>query len=714
MKLSRVFLQCLLFAGTVAVCHAQLLPGDDEKPPVAIGVLANYHRTNHTISGEQLQGISNCCPDFASTDGTGIAFGALFEYPLSNALRLTLRGSFQNLKTTFTASQVYGKGELDNNVIEVTTEKQLEANLPVLMLEPDIAYRIFGRFDVHVGVQASYLMSPSYTFQEQIVSSNFVFASTGSKTRNKADGDIPHAQSMMFSGVAGVSYDFNFGRNILSPEVRYTFPFTTITDGDWKTSTLHVGAAFKIPLRPALKLNILQDTVYRRDTSVVAVRGITEEKLRLAETTVRIDTVREPNAETRHYVIAENYIRETPKNDLALALNVMAYAADGSPVSPDDLSVEEIESTENIPLLPYVFFPVEGSDLAQTVVHKLTSEQANRFTIADMPQEALAAYPDMLNLVGYRLRNTPSATITIKGCNSDIDAEKNNKDLSRSRAEAVRDYLVSVWNIDQRRITIEARNLPAIPSNKQSEDGQQENRRAEITSSNPAILAPLSLKTVAYRSSYSKVRIVPTITADAGIRSWEGRVVQDGKALISSTSSGNADKEIIWNVNDTTLPKQNTPVQIVYAVTDNIGQTQKAEEVFATRHITVKQKRAEQVSDNRIERYRLIMFDFNSSSIPSQDKQFLQTLAQRLQQMDKAKIAISGYTDRTGSKDYNLRLAQRRCEETQKLLKIPAERSTLDPVGNNRQIYDNNSPEGRFFSRTVEVVVETPVDNTQR
>lgn len=683
-----------------------MLPGDDEKLPVAIGVLANYHRSTHTISGEQLQGISNCCPDFISNTGTGIAFGALFEYPFSNALRLTMRGSFQNLKTTFTALQTYGKGELDNNVIEVTTEKQLEANLPLLMLEPDIAYRLFAGFDAHIGFQAGYFLSPGYTYQEQIVASNFVFAATGSKTRNKADGDLPHAQSMLFSGVAGVSYDIPFGRNILAPEIRYAIPFTTITDGDWKVASLHFGATFKVPLRSTPALRILQDTVYQRDTSVVAVRGITESRLRVAETTVRIDTVREPNTEIRRAVIAENYIRETPQNDLSLALSVMAYASDGRQIPSEALAVEEIESTENIPMLPYIFFPTEGSDLEQTVVHRLSSEQANRFTIADMPQEALAAYPDMLNLLGYRLRNTPAATITITGCNSDINAEKNNKTLSRNRAETVRNYLVSVWGIDQKRIAIETRNLPSIPSNKTSDDGQQENRRAEITSSNPAILEPLALKTVTYRSSFDKVRIVPTITADAGLRSWEGRVVQNGKVLATSTSS---EKDIVWNINDTTMPRQNAPIQILYTVTDNINQQQKAEEIFASRHRTVQQKRAEQQKDSKIERYRLIMFDFNSSAIPSEDKKFLQTLAQRLQQNDNSQIMISGYTDRTGSKDYNLRLAQRRCEETRKLLKIPVERSVLDPVGNNRLLYDNSTPEGRFFSRTVEVVVETPI-----
>ncbi|MCK7497248.1 MAG: hypothetical protein MZW92_45260 [Comamonadaceae bacterium] len=49
-------------------------------------------------------------------------------------------------------------------------------------------------------------------------------------------------------------------------------------------------------------------------------------------------------------------------------------------------------------------------------------------------------------------------------------------------------------------MSIEARNLPEIPSTKSKAEGQAENRRVEIRASDQAILAPI-------RSVYTAIRI---------------------------------------------------------------------------------------------------------------------------------------------------------------------------------------------------------------
>lgn len=59
-------------------------------------------------------------------------------------------------------------------------------------------------------------------------------------------------------------------------------------------------------------------------------------------------------------------------------------------------------------------------------------------------------YYEVLNVVGYRMKTAPRSTITVTGCNSNEGNELNNTDLSRSRAESVKNYIVDTWGIDKK------------------------------------------------------------------------------------------------------------------------------------------------------------------------------------------------------------------------------------------------------------------------
>jgi outer membrane protein OmpA-like peptidoglycan-associated protein len=72
-----------------------------------------------------------------------------------------------------------------------------------------------------------------------------------------------------------------------------------------------------------------------------------------------------------------------------------------------------------------------------------------------------------------------------------------------------------------------------------------------------------------------------------------------------------------------------------------------------------------------------------------------------------SKVIVTGYSDIIGNEDYNLKLSERRAKETGKAL--GAENIEIQALGNSKLLYDNSLPEGRFYSRTVEIVIETPV-----
>src|SRR5690606_30451209 len=142
------------------------------------------------------------------------------------------------------------------------------------------------------------------------------------------------------------------------------------------------------------------------------------------------------------------------------------------------------------------FFGQGSAELSSTRARIMNEQQIGQFQINNLPSDALGIYGYNLNIIGMRLRENPRATVTITGCNNDTDTENNNTALSEARAEVVRDYLVTVWRVGSEQITVKAQNLPDKPANNDGADGQAENRRVEITSSNYDILQPVSIKEI--------------------------------------------------------------------------------------------------------------------------------------------------------------------------------------------------------------------------
>jgi outer membrane protein OmpA-like peptidoglycan-associated protein len=155
-------------------------------------------------------------------------------------------------------------------------------------------------------------------------------------------------------------------------------------------------------------------------------------------------------------------------------------------VDPTSLTIEEIKTIDSSPMLGHIYFADGSSEIPSRYVRFAGPEETTRFD----PQKlrgTLEKYYQVLNIVCKRLTDHPEAQIMLVGCNANTGAEKGKKTLSAQRAEAVRDYLQQVWNIASERMTIEARNLPEMPSTSRLKEGQAENRRVEIRTTDPAI-----------------------------------------------------------------------------------------------------------------------------------------------------------------------------------------------------------------------------------
>ena len=154
------------------------------------------------------------------------------------------------------------------------------------------------------------------------------------------------------------------------------------------------------------------------------------------------------------------------------------------------------------------------------------------------------------------------------------------------------------------------------------------------------------------------------------------------------------------------IPLFKEPLLYQMKLTDKKGNTFTTDEKsLPLQLLTIKEKRIERIDDYEIQKFSLILFDFDKSDIIGQNKKIIDLIKSRIK--PESIIEIKGYTDRTGDDDYNLKLSDRRAKSTQTLLGRNDAETT--GIGESEILYDNNLPEGRIYCRTVEITVKTKI-----
>jgi outer membrane protein OmpA-like peptidoglycan-associated protein len=319
-------------------------------------------------------------------------------------------------------------------------------------------------------------------------------------------------------------------------------------------------------------------------------------------------------------------------------------------------------------------------------------------------------YYNMLNIVGKRMHDYPRAKLTLTGCNDNIGAEMNNLSLSLSRAESVKKYLNDVWHVTPDRIIVSAVNLPDKASNSSTPQGQAENRRVEITSDVPQIFEPIPLDIVERTTTPSTIKITPHVVADNGLRQWDITVWQEGKTLKDISGTGAIPDHFDWDPSDRDNSSPSAD-RIFYKinVTDNAGISYTSPEKF----LSVDQFTETQATGSRaykISRFSLILFDFGKATLDPRNEDIVDQILKRVE--PNSAVLVNGYADSLGGEQYNLELSQKRAQATSDLIvkRCPFHITPTVVARGSSNLYDaDDTPEGRYLSRTVEVLVRTPI-----
>jgi outer membrane protein OmpA-like peptidoglycan-associated protein/Mg-chelatase subunit ChlD len=382
-------------------------------------------------------------------------------------------------------------------------------------------------------------------------------------------------------------------------------------------------------------------------------------------------------------------------------------------VSPASLKIEELKTIDVSPMLAHIYFAKgSGEILPQYVRFTAAAETAGfdeqKFT------GSLEKYYQDLNIIGKRLTVRSDANITLIGCNDNSGPEKGNKKLSTLRAEAVRDYLKSIWNIAADRMTIEERNLPEKPSSIRLKDGQAENRRVEIVSTDTTILAPIRSTYLTTRIDASTLTLRSDIVAPHGIATWKITATNTTGTIANFSGKGVLAQEtrIPLPSKDLKVLASGGDIAVKMELQDRMGQRMLlAPTPVTVNFIQTSQQLAQKQNLKIQEKYALVLFDFDKETIDTRNQEIITTIVARIQALPLATVDIVGHTDNIGTEEYNLKLSERRALAVYKLLsasfgELPGDRIRHTGAGQNSPLFDNVSPEARTFNRTVTITLE--------
>jgi outer membrane protein OmpA-like peptidoglycan-associated protein len=163
-----------------------------------------------------------------------------------------------------------------------------------------------------------------------------------------------------------------------------------------------------------------------------------------------------------------------------------------------------------------------------------------------------------------------------------------------------------------------------------------------------------------------------------------------------------------WSLTEDALSQKNDSLTLFIEATDSAGTT-----ASAINTIPLKRTRTERERDQELERYSLILFGFDDDKLGTKNERTISFVAESFKKMKPEIVNVLGYTDETGDQSYNDELSRRRADQAikqleaslkQKKVSLPA-KTFVEGKGSREVLYDNTLPEGRFFSRTVNITL---------
>ena len=676
------------------------------------GLFAHYGYNWHNSDINSLPQIRNCCAGLTNGKGEGYSFGFLFETPVNEWLLLGFRANYTNKYGKFNLrfdSLVFNGVSLVNT----TFDREFEPYLSTISLSPMLNFKTIGDLYFHIGADAGYYVIKKYYQYDKIVPpSNIVFVENNQKEL-RVKGNFEGVNPINLSAVAGLSYEFYLNKKrtlILSPEVFFSYGLTNvISDGNWsannkwKINSLYAGVSFKYSPETQIEVKrkkYLIDTILIESNKYLAKYlsagepVITKKEIESGDTLIYLDEIAR---------VDTLYLPKTGATSLTANIGLYETDSAGKRLSPVTSFKETVQLRRDIyPVLPYIFFDKNSEKVPERY---FLLSQNNTFSETELEPNSVIYHRNVLNIIGTRMLDNPASKITLTGT-TDPTTEKVNCSLATMRCQTVKDYLVKVFNIEENRIILKPpmNNChPEFRTISQSEFGYSENRRVEIESNNPEILAPVqgNYYLEPLKVEPAMVMYDPSGSSVDGVNRWTLTASIFNKIVTNETGKKKI-QPVYYDVipSDFRSMSATAPLSIFFKVFD-----EKEQAALAMRNVKINRDTV----DTIVERLILPLFDVSQFILESlyrnQIKEFLKLLD------GYSTMAITGYCDFLGNDRTNEYLSEMRAREISntvrsiiplaKIGKIEGMGATKYPLG----VYSYSTPEERFLSRTVEIEI---------
>lgn len=725
---------------------------NNASPTVRLGVIGGGNFSLHfpnfnTVPGYATTFLLPYVPDnslqsdqtFRSNVAVSPILGGLLEIPLSEQLYLSVRGAYTSHSGEVRATQRFYDA-LSDEIFAL--DHTLSFSYSTLSAEIGTIWKplealpnlVFG-----LGVQGSLGMDSRVFVQNSGSELVAVNGMLRLPIKPNVRGDLP-SESLVLSGFASIGYELPVllglqgvaGRLLFTPELSVVAGLTNIVGGfvggdSWRMVQIRPQLALKyefprsfermeeyeridtvriVQTRESLTMTSIPDTLRKGIVTQKQDKEFFGNLQSLVTVRYRTDTL-----------ISTKVIVQKPT--MRFSLVTMGVQPDGKEVAVPEIRIEEIIGQTYTPLLNYIFFAEGSSELPVRYV-RLQSEGVRSFSLEHLKHgtDELFIYHNILNVLGSRLKQMPEATITLTGCTSGSSAEQGKIALAEARAKSVKQYLCDVWGIAAERISTKARLLPEKPSLPLTEsDKREENRRVEISTSKPELLGWVVLADTVRTATPPKVRIITQVETETPPSAWRLAITHEGDTLRTFDSTGQPPQILDWDfakearMQGRDLATLTAPFILYPALRDSIGNTHTSEAAqLPIRQLTVQKKRRERRKDKEFEQFSMMLFEFNDSRPSAAQESAVKFIQGHLKPLSE--LTVIGYTDRTGSPEYNRTLSLERAQQIARMISGEenlSEQVFVRGLGNSELLFDNSVPEGRFYSRTVRVLVETPV-----
>jgi len=548
------------------------------------------------------------------------------------------------------------KGSFDQKVTPCNCPADLSANLSYITIEPSIRFAPFkSNFYLYGGPRLAFNVDKSFKYSLGTNPAN-----PQQEESDAVRGDFDAMNNTLISMQIGAGYDIPLSSQnhksqfILSPFVNFQpyFGQHPRSTETWSITTLRVGMALKFGQGKALDQPIA------------------------AESKVQFSV-------------------NAPKN------------------IPGERNVREV-----FPLRNYVFYDLESNKipnryklLKKDEVKEFNEDQVGITASVNSNGRSarqMTVYYNVINILGSRMLKNPAANITLVG-----SSEKGTED-GTAMSESIKNYLVTVFEINAARITTKGQLKPSIPSEQPGATKElmllrEGDRRVSIESNSPdllmefqagpdAPLKPFELITIQEAPIDSYITVdasgaakaysswsLETTDPDGKVKSFgpytQEKVSIPGKSIMGTRSEGDYKVKMIGKTKSGTIEEKSTTTHMV------LWTPSKTDEGL---------------------RYS-ILFEFNKSkTIALYEKYLREVVTPKIPK--NAVVIIHGHTDIIGEESYNLNLSTDRANEVKGILENALSNSGRKDVkfqvhgfGEDESMaaFENKLPEERFYNRTV-------------